>query len=104
MANRACAGFRGTADLWADRSGHLEPVVASMAHALQHEAFADGKVLLLGDAGDSSYTVNVNSLIICYTAGVDGLIYTGVGDRHPYINLIRRAVPCVMLDRCGSQA
>ena len=29
---------------------------------------------------------------------VDGLICTSV-DRHPYINLIQRAVLCVMLDR-----
>ena len=52
-----------------------------MAHALQHEAFADGKVLLLGDAGDSSCRERelINNML---HRQVDGLIYTSV-DRHP---------------------
>lgn len=69
-----------------------------MAHALQHEAFADGKVLLLGDAGDSSCRERelINNML---HRRVDGLIYTSV-DRHPYINLIQESgTPCVMLDR-----
>ncbi len=74
------------------------PFIASMAHALQHEAFADGKVLLLGDAGDSSCRERelINNML---HRQVDGLIYTSV-DRHPYINLIQESgTPCVMLDR-----
>ncbi|HHG8774367.1 TPA: LacI family DNA-binding transcriptional regulator [Raoultella planticola] len=74
------------------------PFIASMAHALQREAFADGKVLLLGDAGDSSGRERelINNML---HRQVDGLIYTSV-DRHPYIELIQAsATPCVMLDR-----
>ncbi|MEQ4097503.1 LacI family DNA-binding transcriptional regulator, partial [Escherichia coli] len=70
------------------------PFIASMAHALQHEAFADGKVLLLGDAGDSSCRERelINNML---HRQVDGLIYTSV-DRHPYINLIQESgTPCV---------
>ena len=73
------------------------PFIVSMAHALQHEAFADGKVLLLGDAGDSSRRERelINNML---HRQVDGLIYTSV-DRHPYINLIQESgTPCVMLD------
>ena len=62
------------------------PFIASMAHALQREAFADGKVLLLGDAGDNSGRERelINNML---NRQVDGLIYTSV-DRHPYIELI----------------
>jgi LacI family transcriptional regulator len=74
------------------------PFIASMAHALQREAFADGKVLLLGDASDSSGRERelINNML---HRQVDGLIYTSV-DRHPYIALIEESgTPCVMLDR-----
>jgi LacI family transcriptional regulator len=74
------------------------PFIASMAHALQREAFADGKVLLLGDAGDNSGRERelINNML---NRQVDGLIYTSV-DRHPYIELIAESgTPCVMLDR-----
>lgn len=69
-----------------------------MAHALQREAFSDGKVLLLGDAGDNSGRERelINNML---HRQVDGLIYTSV-DRHPYIELIQESgTPCVMLDR-----
>ncbi|MET3794601.1 LacI family DNA-binding transcriptional regulator [Aquamicrobium terrae] len=74
------------------------PFIASMAHALQREAFADGKVLLLGDSGDERERERelINNLL---QRQVDGLIYTSV-DRHPYIDLIRaNGTPCVMLDQ-----
>lgn len=74
------------------------PFISSMAHALQREAFADGKVLLLGDSGDSCGRERelINNLL---HRQVDGLIYTSV-DRHPYIDLIQAGgTPCVMLDR-----
>ncbi|QHM71885.1 LacI family DNA-binding transcriptional regulator [Mixta intestinalis] len=74
------------------------PFIASMAHALQREAFADGKVLLLGDAGDNSGRERelINNML---HRQVDGLIYTSV-DRHPHIGLIQQSgTPCVMLDR-----
>ena len=74
------------------------PFISSMAHALQREAFADGKVLLLGDAGDNAGRERelINNLL---HRQVDGLIYTSV-DRHPYIELIQDShTPCVMLDR-----
>lgn len=74
------------------------PFISSMAHALQREAFADGKVLLLGDSGDNTGREQelINNLL---HRQVDGLIYTSV-DRHPYIELIQASrTPCVMLDR-----
>lgn len=77
------------------------PFISSMAHALQQEAFAKGKVLLLGDAGDCRAREKelINNLL---HRRVDGLIYTSV-DRHPYIDLIRAsATPCVMIDRIDS--
>lgn len=74
------------------------PFISSMAHALQQEAFADGKVLLLGDAGDDRLREReiINNLL---HRQVDGLIYTSV-DRHPCIDLILASgTPCVMIDR-----
>ncbi|WP_049602008.1 substrate-binding domain-containing protein [Yersinia bercovieri] len=74
------------------------PFISSMAHALQREAFANGQVLLLGDAGDSRQREFelINNLLL---RQVDGLLYTSV-DRHPYIELIQStATPFVMLDR-----
>ncbi len=74
------------------------PFISSMAHALQQAAFADGKVLLLGDAGDDRQRERdiINNLL---HRQVDGLIYTSV-DRHPYIDLIMASgTPCVMIDR-----
>lgn len=74
------------------------PFISSMAHALQREAFADGKILLLGDSGDNSGRERelINNLL---HRQVDGLIYTSV-DRHPYIELIQDShTPLVMLDR-----
>nr|CBX69411.1 hypothetical protein YEW_KB43770 [Yersinia enterocolitica W22703] len=69
-----------------------------MAHALQREAFANGQVLLLGDAGDDRQRERelINNLL---HRQVDGLLYTSV-DRHPYIELIQATgTPFVMLDR-----
>ncbi len=74
------------------------PFLASIAHALQREAFKHGHVLLLGDAGDSRVREKelINNLLL---RQVEGLIYTSV-DRHPYIDLIQSSgTPCVMLDR-----
>ncbi|QCT18913.1 LacI family transcriptional regulator [Jejubacter calystegiae] len=74
------------------------PFISSMAHALQQEAFADGKVLLLGDAGDDRLRERelINNLL---HRQVDGLIYTSV-DRHPCIDVIQASgTPCVMIDR-----
>lgn len=74
------------------------PFISSMARALQKEAFADGKVLLLGDAGDSRARERelISNLL---HRQVDGLIYTSV-DRHPYLEMIQESgTPCVMLDR-----
>ncbi|WP_072086274.1 LacI family DNA-binding transcriptional regulator [Yersinia pekkanenii] len=74
------------------------PFISSMAHALQREAFANGQVLLLGDAGDSRQRELelINNLL---HRQVDGLLYTSV-DRHPYIELIQATgTPFVMLDR-----
>lgn len=73
------------------------PFISSMAHTLQLEAFADGKVLLLGDAGDDRQREwkIINNLL---HRQVDGLIYISV-DRHPYIDLILASgTPCVMID------
>lgn len=73
------------------------PFISSMAHALQREAFADGRVLLLGDAGDDRQRERelINNLL---HRQVDGLIYTSV-DRHPYIDMIQASgTPLVMLD------
>ncbi len=78
------------------------PFISSMAHALQQEAFADGRVLLLGDSGDdrARELELVNNLL---HRQVDGLIYTSV-DRHPYIELIQASgTPCVMLDRVAPE-
>ncbi len=77
------------------------PFISSMAHALQQEAFADGKVLLLADSGDDKARERelINNLL---HRQVDGLIYTSV-DRHPCIELIQASgTPCVMLDRVES--
>ncbi|WP_419182044.1 LacI family DNA-binding transcriptional regulator [Providencia heimbachae] len=77
------------------------PFLASIAHALQREAFKHGHVLLLGDAGDSRLREKelINNLLL---RQVEGLIYTSV-DRHPYIELIQSSgTPCVMLDRVES--
>ncbi|SQH11560.1 Catabolite control protein [Providencia heimbachae] len=77
------------------------PFLASIAHALQREAFKHGHVLLLGDAGDSRLREKelINNLLL---RQVEGLIYTSV-DRHPYIDLIQSSgTPCVMLDRVES--
>lgn len=74
------------------------PFLASIAHALQREAFTHGHVLLLGDSGDSRAREKeiINNLLL---RRVEGLIYTSV-DRHPYIELIQASgTPCVMLDR-----
>lgn len=74
------------------------PFLASIAHALQREAFKHCHVLLLGDAGDSRVREKelINNLLL---RQVEGLIYTSV-DRHPYIDLIQSSgTPCVMLDR-----
>ncbi|ENL3559555.1 LacI family DNA-binding transcriptional regulator [Yersinia enterocolitica] len=74
------------------------PFISSMAHALQREAFANGQVLLLGDAGDDRQRERelINNLL---HRQVDGLLYTSV-DRHPYIELIQATgTPFVMLDR-----
>ncbi|WP_435928478.1 LacI family DNA-binding transcriptional regulator [Dryocola sp. BD613] len=74
------------------------PFIASMAHALQQEAFADGKVLLLGDAGDSRERERELITNLLHRQ-VDGLIYISV-DRHPWLELIQEnGTPCVMLDR-----
>lgn len=73
------------------------PFISSMARALQQEAFADGKVLLLGDAGDDRNRERelINNLLL---RQVDGLIYTSV-DRRPHLDLIQAsATPCVMID------
>jgi LacI family transcriptional regulator len=73
------------------------PFISSMAHALQREAFANGQVLLLGDAGDDRQRERelINNLL---HRQVDGLLYTSV-DRHPYIELIQATgTPFVMLD------
>lgn len=78
------------------------PFLSSMAHALQQEAFADGRVLLLGDCGDDRERERelVNNLL---HRQVDGLIYTSV-DRHPWIDLITASgTPLVMLDRVDTQ-
>jgi len=74
------------------------PFLASIAHALQREAFKHGHVLLLGDAGDSRAREKelINNLLL---RQVEGLIYTSV-DRHPYVDMIQASgTPCVMLDR-----
>ncbi|EMD1655149.1 LacI family DNA-binding transcriptional regulator [Pluralibacter gergoviae] len=78
------------------------PFISSMAHALQQEAFADGRVLLLGDAGDDRVRERelVNNLL---HRQVDGLIYTSV-DRHPWIEMIQASgTPLVMLDRVAPE-
>lgn len=78
------------------------PFISSMAHALQQEAFADGRVLLLGDAGDDRERERelVNNLL---HRQVDGLIYTSV-DRHPWIEMIQASgTPLVMLDRVAPE-
>jgi LacI family transcriptional regulator len=74
------------------------PFISSMAHALQREAFGNGQVLLLGDAGDDCQRELelINNLL---HRQVDGLLYTSV-NRHPYIELIQASeTPFVMLDR-----
>lgn len=73
------------------------PFISSMARALQQEAFADGRVLLLADSGDDRDRERelINNLL---HRQVDGLIYTSV-DRHPYIGMIQASgTPLVMLD------
>ena len=71
--------------------------LASLAHALQQEALANGMVMLLGDAGDSRQRERqlLNNLL---SQQVDGLIYISV-DRHPWIELLQESgTPFVMLD------
>ncbi|BCZ59684.1 LacI family transcriptional regulator [Serratia marcescens] len=79
------------------------PFFATLARALQQEAFSRGRVLLLGDAGDDrqrEYEL-INNLL---RRQVDGLLYTSV-DRHPWFELIRASgTPCVMIDTIDSQA
>lgn len=79
------------------------PFFATLARALQQEAFSRGRVLLLGDAGDDrqrEYEL-INNLL---RRQVDGLLYTSV-DRHPWFDLIRASgTPCVMIDTIDSQA
>ncbi|MVZ10403.1 LacI family DNA-binding transcriptional regulator, partial [Enterobacteriaceae bacterium 8376wG6] len=79
------------------------PFFATLARALQQEAFSRGRVLLLGDAGDArqrEYEL-INNLL---RRQVDGLLYTSV-DRHPWFELIRASgTPCVMIDTIDSQA
>ncbi|CAI2095152.1 Catabolite control protein [Serratia entomophila] len=79
------------------------PFFATLARALQQEAFSRGRVLLLGDAGDDrqrEYEL-INHLL---SRQVDGLLYTSV-DRHPWFDLIRASgTPCVMIDTIDSRA
>ena len=65
------------------------PFFATLAQALQREAFSHGRVLLLGDAGDNRQREHdlINHLL---RRQVDGLLYTSV-DRHPWFDLIRHA-------------
>ncbi|MEB6334083.1 LacI family DNA-binding transcriptional regulator [Serratia rhizosphaerae] len=78
------------------------PFFATLAKALQQEAFACGRVLLLGDAGDDrqrEYEL-INHLL---ARRVDGLLYTSV-DRHPWFEVIRASgTPCVMIDTIDAQ-
>lgn len=79
------------------------PFFATLARALQQEAFNHGRVLLLGDAGDDrqrEYQL-INHLL---RRQVDGLLYISV-DRHPWFEPIRASgTPCVMIDTVASQA
>ncbi|AML56662.1 Transcriptional regulator, LacI family [Serratia rubidaea] len=79
------------------------PFFATLAKALQQEAFACGRVLLLGDAGDNrqrEYEL-INHLL---ARRVDGLLYTSV-DRHPWFEVIRASgTPCVMIDTIDIQS
>ena len=79
------------------------PFFATLARALQQEAFNHGRVLLLGDAGDDrqrEYEL-INHLL---RRQIDGLLYISV-DRHPWFDLIRAAgIPCVMIDTIDSRA
>lgn len=79
------------------------PFFATLAQALQREAFSHGRVLLLGDAGDDRQREHdlINHLL---RRQVDGLLYTSV-DRHPWFDLIRASgTPCVMIDTIDSHA
>lgn len=72
--------------------------IASLAHALQQEALANDKVMLLGDSGDSRKRELqlINNLL---SQQVSGLFYISV-DRHPYTDLLKASgTPFVMLER-----
>jgi LacI family transcriptional regulator len=79
------------------------PFFAAMAHALEDEVFASGRVLLLGDSAESKEREReiVSNFL---QRQVDGLLYIGT-DNHIQIDVIAKTgTPVVVLDRISEDS
>lgn len=79
------------------------PFFAAMAHALEDEVFASGRVLLLGDSAESKEREQeiVSNFL---QRQVDGLLYIGT-DNHLHVEAIAKTgTPVVVLDRVGEDS
>lgn len=76
------------------------PFVASLAHAVEDEAFRRGFSLLLGDSADDKLREAelVNTFL---QHQIDGLMFYGVERDHPWLDEATSKVPVVILDEPG---
>lgn len=73
------------------------PFIASLAHAIEDEAFRRGLSILLGDSADDQ--VRESELVNTFLQHqIDGLIFYGVDGHHPWLDQTRAKVPVVILD------
>jgi LacI family transcriptional regulator len=76
------------------------PFVASLAHAIEDEAFRGGFSLLLGDSADdqSREAELVNTFL---QHQIDGLMFYGVDRGHPWLDQATGKIPVVILGEPG---
>ncbi len=76
------------------------PFVASLAHAVEDEAFRRGFSLLLGDSADDR--LREAELVSTFLQHqIDGLVFYGVDDDHPWLDSATDKVPVVVLNEPG---
>lgn len=79
------------------------PFFAALVHTVEDELFSAGRVLLLGDSGDSREREQ-EILASMLAQHVDGLLLVGVDDRVALGAYAETGTPVVLLDRVGSHA
>lgn len=100
LAARSLAG--GKSNTFAFIAPNItNPFIAEIAHALEHEAHNQGKLVLFGDSGDD-HLREAKIIEAMLARQVDGIIYMGVTETIALDSFTHADIPVVVITHSGS--